>query len=329
MVDIKKKITVCQKKFCQKRILVIGDIMVDEYIMGKVSRISPEAPIPILDFKEIRRVAGGASNVANNLNSLGCKVKMCGVVGQDQEGEWLKGYLKKNGIDIDGVVTEKNRPTTLKQRYATKSQQLLRVDCELSSDILSETKENILIYLSKFIMEIDAIILSDYTKGLFKDVAFVRKIIKIANDYNVLIGIDSKSREISAFENATFVKPNNLELEKAIDIKIIDEKSLNAAGEKYLEISKAKALIVTRGAQGISLFQPGKTRRDFSSKALQVYDVTGAGDTVISVITLALSCGMEYDEAVVLANYAASVVIERVGTASITSEELVDRINEE
>lgn len=257
-----------KKQFGSKQVLVLGDLMVDEYLTGRVERVSPEAPVPVLDYQARRLAAGGAGNVANNMCSLGCRVKLCGVVADDFYGNWLKDYFDGLSVDVSGVITEKNRPTTLKQRFATKNQQLLRVDHESAADITEETKEKILRYCEKNIMSLDAIVLSDYVKGLFADVEFVRKLVDLANQNGVIIGVDSKSVHISAFADATFVKPNNLELERAVGIRILDDASFNKAGERYLKKSGAKALVVTRGEKGISLFLPSSSRKDFKADAV-------------------------------------------------------------
>lgn len=317
-----------QTEFGKKRILVLGDLMVDEYILGNVSRISPEAPVPVLNYKGRERNAGGAANVALNMHAMGGHICMSGVAGQDESGSWLRNFLSDYGIATDGIIAEENRMTTLKTRFATKGQQLLRVDQEDSRGILEDTQKQLLEYVSMHIQEWDAVVISDYCKGVFENPDFVRALIHICNEHRVIVTIDSKSRNIAAFENADFVKPNNLELENAVDIKITDNASLDNAGKKYLAISKAKSIIVTRGADGISIFEHGKDRRDYASKAVQVFDVTGAGDTVISTITLGLASGLSLDEAVVLANVAAGVVIGKRGTATVSIEELLEKIDE-
>lgn len=316
----------CQKKFAQKQVLVLGDLMLDEYLIGKVERVSPEAPVPVLDYQTSKLAAGGAGNVANNLRSLGCKVRLCGVAADDFYGNWLREYFGGLGIDISGVFLEDGRPTTVKQRFSTRNQQLLRVDRESPEEITAETKGKILEYCRKHIAMLDAIVLSDYVKGMFADAAFIKEIIHLADQNEVIIGIDSKSVCIAAFADASFVKPNNLELERAVGFKIRDEAAFGRAGEKYLKESGAKALVVTRGEKGISLFRPAGFRKDFKAEAVQVYDVTGAGDTVISVISLALSCGITFEDAVVLANYAAGVVISKAGTAVLTVDELEKQV---
>lgn len=321
-------ISIINEKFSNNVVIVIGDLMVDEYVVGKVTRISPEAPVPILNYESKSLQAGGASNVANNINGLGAKTYVIGIVGNDPEGLWLRHYMEENGIDASGVIDD-NKNTIVKTRFATKGQQLLRMDRENISSILPETQKKIIDFINDKISEVSAVILSDYKKGLFLEESFVREIIEICNEHNVLVAIDSKSRNISAFENADFVKPNNLELEEAVGVKIVDDDSLDLAGKKYLEKSKARALIVTRGAKGISLFVNGKKRKDFEAKTAQVYDVTGAGDTVISTITMGVASGVMLDDAICLANLAAGKVISEVGTTPITSNKLVEKINEE
>mgnify|MGYP002509423471 FL=1 len=314
--------------FNKKRILVLGDLMVDEYILGKVGRISPEAPVPILNYKGTQRSAGGASNVALNMHAMGGKLVMAGVAGLDDSGIWLREFLKNASIDTEGIFADGDRLTTVKIRFATKAQQLLRVDKEDSSPIQKNVCTKIFEYIASHISEWDAVVLSDYCKGVLEDPEFVRKIIHLCNKNHVIVTIDSKSRHIDAFENADFVKPNNLELENAVNIQIGDLDSLDRAGKAYLERSKAKRIIVTRGAEGISIFEPGSNRRDYASKAVQVFDVTGAGDTVISAVTLGLASGLTIDDAVILANIAAGIVIGKRGTAVVTRDELVERLNE-
>lgn len=315
-----------QDNFSKQKVIVIGDLMVDEYVVGKVKRISPEAPVPVLDFSTISRKAGGAANVATNMKTLGAQVTMVAVAQEDEIGIWIRDYLSDYGICIEGIVAEKGRPTTLKTRYATANQQLLRVDSEDASCISKETEAVIYGYLEDIICEYNAVVLSDYKKGVLNNPDFVRAIIKLCNDNGVFVSIDSKSRNIEAFKNADFVKPNNLELEDAVGIKITDNETFEIAGRAYLEKSQARMIIVTRGAEGVSIFVNNHERYDFASEALQVFDVTGAGDTVISTTTLAMICGLSICESVQIANLAASVVISKVGTAVVNQEELIKRL---
>lgn len=315
-------------EFEKKRVLVVGDLMVDEYITGKVGRISPEAPVPVLNYRATQRSAGGASNVALNMHAMGGKLLVAGIAGADESGMWLREFLESASIGTEGIVAETGRMTTVKTRFATKAQQLLRVDREDNSPAQEGTQAKVLDYIARHIGAWDAVVLSDYCKGVFDNPDFVRAIIRVCNENHVLVTVDSKSRSIEAFQHADFVKPNNLELENAVNVKILDAMSLDQAGWAYLERSGAKRIIVTRGAEGISIFERGSGRRDYASKAVQVFDVTGAGDTVISAVTLGLASGLSIDDAVVLANIAAGVVIGKRGTAAVSRDELLRKLEE-
>lgn len=298
--DFSKLEDAVRNKFSKQNILVIGDLMVDEYVTGQVSRISPEAPVPVLRYGKKSMEAGGVSNVANNVHALGAGVAVSGLAADDFAGRWLRKHLYDMGIDVSGIIAEKNRDTIVKTRFATKGQQLLRVDNEITEEINANSRNAILAYLKEHISNLSAVILSDYKKGVLNSSEFVAKIIKICNENNVLVSVDSKSRNIEAFYGADFVKPNNLELAEVIGFPIKDEEDLNQAGEDYLVRSGVKALVVTKGAKGISLFRKNHERLDFSAVEVQVYDVTGTGDTVISTIPLGLASGLDFSDAAVL-----------------------------
>ena len=322
-------IGIIKNEFSKRNILVMGDMMVDEYVTGKVKRISPEAPVPVLNYSETRRSAGGASNVVRNLRTLGANVWAVGIAAEDNAGMWLRENFEELNVNVDGMAVEPSRPTIVKTRYATKGQQLLRVDNEVCGDISESTKKQLLSFLEANVDKLDAVVLSDYCKGIFEDGDFVRAIIKLCNQSGVFISIDSKSKNIACFAGADFVKPNNLELEAAVGVQITDEASLEAAGRIYLEKSGINALVVTRGSKGISIFENNRARRDFAAtEEIQVFDVTGAGDTVISTITIARVSGMDMDDAIKLANVAAGIVISKVGTVAIEQSELVEKLNE-
>lgn len=316
-----------QEKITEKQVLVLGDLMVDEYVVGKVKRISPEAPVPVLNYSDNTRTPGGASNVALNLSSLGAGVMIAGVAAEDDAGSWLRSALEEKGIDVSGILSESERPTTIKTRYATNGQQLLRVDHEVSVAITKNTKDKILQYLEGHLGTLDAVILSDYCKGMFDDPHFVQDIIKRCNDSQVFVAIDSKSKNIESFKNADVVKPNNLELEAAVSIPIEDDDSFDLAGRTYLEKSEARGLLVTRGGDGMSFFRKGEVRRNYPAARVQVFDVTGAGDTVISVVSLAAICGFDIDRCCELANWAAGIVITKVGTVCVTVEEMMESVS--
>ena len=319
-------VRIIEEVFKGKKIVVIGDLMVDEYVTGKVTRISPEAPVPVLNYGSVSRTAGGASNVVKNVRALGAEVYAVGIASDDEAGQWLRNDFINMGIKTDGIFTD-TRPTIIKTRYATKGQQLLRVDHEVNREISDSAKANIINYLEQLLSQTDAVILSDYCKGLFADNAFVKELLVLCHRHDVFVAIDSKRTSIECFAGADVIKPNNLELEAAVGVLITDSDSLDRAGATYLEKSGAKLLMVTRGANGITVFEKGKARVDFAAdRKAQVYDVTGAGDTVISTVTLAIISGMSVADAMKLANLAAGIVISKVGTVAINGSELADEI---
>ena len=315
-------------EFSKKNILVIGDLMVDRYISGKVRKISPEAPVPVLDYTDKKFVAGGASNVVNNLLGLGANVHVAGVIADDDPGRWLKKELAQNGAVIDGMYESKERPTTLKTRYTTKGIQLLRVDKEETKDISEEAKKFIVDYLVDNLATIDAVVFSDYVKGVLKDKNFTRRLIGICKDYNIFVAVDSKTDCIGNYEGADIMTPNADEVSSAVGIKMETEEDVSEAGELYLKDSGAEALLLTRGDKGIAVFEKGKERADYPAKDVEVFDVSGAGDTVISTITIAKICDLDMAESVELGNIAAGVVITKRGTVAIKKDELLRAIDE-
>lgn len=315
-------------EFSKKNILVIGDLMVDRYISGKVRKISPEAPVPVLDYTDKKFVAGGASNVVNNLLGLGAKVHVAGVIADDAPGKWLKNELANKGAIITAIYESDERPTTIKTRYTTKGIQLLRVDKEETKDIPTEAKEHILNYLVENLEDIDAVVFSDYVKGVLKDKTFTKRLIGVCRDYNIFVAVDSKTDCIGNYEGADIMTPNADEVSSAVGIKMETDEDVTAAGELYLKDSGTKALLLTRGENGIAVFEQGKARVDFPAKDVEVYDVSGAGDTVISTITIARICDLDMAESVELGNIAAGVVITKRGTVPIKKEELLRAVNE-
>ena len=329
MKDNTKLIDVIEHGFKNKKVLVIGDLMVDRYISGKVRKISPEAPVPVLDFDNKRYVAGGASNVVSNLLGLGLDVTITGVIAEDEPGNWLIEELRKRGANTDYIICESRRPTTMKTRYTTKGYQLLRVDHEDTTDISEETKQKIYRCCLDNIDSFDAVIFSDYLKGVLKDKEFVSKLIEICNSNKTYVAVDSKTLEIDTYAGADILTPNVDEVSNAVGRKIETNEDLDRAAKDYLNGSGAKSLIITRGEKGISVYEKSEKRKDFPAKDVEVFDVSGAGDTVLSTITAGVVSGLSIDDSVRLANYAASVVITKRGTAAITGKELLKSLNEE
>ncbi len=317
-----------ENDFKKKHILVIGDLMVDRYISGKVRKISPEAPVPVLDYTERKFVAGGASNVVKNLLGLGAQVHVAGVIADDMPGDWLTKDLESSGAIMDSIFIDNDRPTTMKTRYTTNGIQLLRVDKEEKSDISDSAKEFILSYLKTNSKIINAVILSDYLKGVLKDKNFISSVISECQNNNIFVAVDTKTDSIGTFAGADMMTPNVDEVSSAVGVKIESNEGLDIAGKKYLAESGTAALLLTRGEKGISVFEKSKMRMDFPAKDVEVFDVSGAGDTVISTITLARISGLEMSNAVELGNLAAGVVITKRGTAAIKKDELLRSINE-
>jgi D-glycero-beta-D-manno-heptose-7-phosphate kinase len=313
--------------FPKTRILVVGDIVLDHYIWGKVSRISPEAPVPVVHVTRESLLLGGATNVVNNIHALGGKVSICGVIGSDEAGRRLTHLLRQEGIPTDGLFVEKNRPTTIKTRIIAHSQQVVRFDRETKDKIEREMHLRIFDHVKRQIKDgIDAIVLSDYSKGVVtKDL--VRDIVRLARKKgDVIVSVDPKVNHFGMYSGVTILTPNTNEASIATKIDIEDEQSLRKAGTLLLNRLKCNAVLITRGEHGMSLFQRGGKITHIPTVAREVFDVTGAGDTVISTLTLAMAAGASMVDAATLSNYAAGIVVGVVGTTTVGPDALKQRI---
>ncbi|WP_300393107.1 D-glycero-beta-D-manno-heptose-7-phosphate kinase [Fusobacterium sp.] len=311
-------------EFRKVRVAVIGDLMIDDYIIGNVERISPEAPVPVVSVKEERFVLGGAGNVINNLSTLGVKTYCYGVIGDDIDGDRLKKSLKLLGVNTDGLIRSEDRPTIVKRRILGGNQQLLRIDWEDPTNINEILEETILNNLRKNIENIDAIILSDYDKGVLTE-RVAKEAIKLARKYGKIITVDPKPSNIMNYIKASSMTPNKKEalecanLPKGTDIDVV--------GTTIREKLQLDNLLLTRSEEGVSLYDENGVS-NIPTFAKEVYDVTGAGDTVISVYTLAKATGATWTEAARIANTAAGVVVGKIGTSTVTKEEIIDFYNE-
>ena len=312
-------------KFEYARILVIGDIMVDEFIWGKVSRISPEAPVPVVNVVSESLCLGGGANVVNNVRSLDGGVMVCGVVGDDEMGRRLISDLDKYGIDTEGVIVDGARPTTIKTRVIAHNQQVVRYDRESASEISQSTREKIVSFVKKNLHRLDAIIISDYGKGVTSE-KLIGEVLHIAGENGKIISVDPKVSNFSFYKGVTAITPNNNEASEAGGIEIRDEETLLRVGEVLMEKLACKILLITRGEEGMTLFEENGEITHIPALTKEVYDVTGAGDTVISVLTLALTAGATIKEAAVIANYAAGIVVGEVGTATVSRCRLAEVI---
>lgn len=318
------------KKFKEKRILVIGDVMLDETLTGEVNRISPEAPVPVVNIKNVSvYLPGGASNTANNIKSLGGEVILIGVVGNDEYNLKLQSALKKVGIEYH-LFEEKDRFTTVKTRILGNSQghsqQLIRLDKESTSSINLETENKIFNKFLEYSDSIDCLVLSDYFKGVLTK-SLCKKIIEICNTNNVIVIGDPKPFDVERFNNSTILTPNLYEAEIISGLKKTDEKSLVKIASIIKDKLNLQSLIITLGKDGIFIDHKNSTMI-VPTNTKDVVDVTGAGDTVIATLALALQCEFSFLEAVKLANYAAGLVVERIGTSTISADEL-ERLNKD
>jgi D-beta-D-heptose 7-phosphate kinase/D-beta-D-heptose 1-phosphate adenosyltransferase len=312
------------KKFPSTGLLIIGDVMVDQYIWGNVDRISPEAPVPVVEVSRENLLLGGAANVAGNVLSLGGKVFMSGVIGYDEMGDVLKNLLSEKGIKTDGIFEEKNRPTTLKTRIYAHDQQVVRFDREAKSDIGRTTRSRILDYVRACLPDISGIIISDYCKGIITR-NFVKNIIDLTGE-KVFISVDPKIGHFDHYKGASLITPNMYEASFGSGIKITDEQTLKKAGNTLMKKFLLKSVLITQGDKGMTLFEKNGKITHIPTIAKEVYDVTGAGDTVIAVFTLCHSAGLPLIEAADVANHAAGIVVGKRGNAVVTPEDLLESI---
>jgi D-beta-D-heptose 7-phosphate kinase/D-beta-D-heptose 1-phosphate adenosyltransferase len=312
--------------FPTTRILVVGDVVLDHYIWGRVTRISPEAPVPVVNVTKENLLLGGAANVINNIHSMGGIVRVCGVIGDDDAGKQLLQLLRVQGINSDGLVKDHSRPTTIKTRIIAHNQQVVRFDRETKDKIEKETHRKLFDYVKQQVGEgLDAIVLSDYCKGVVtRDL--VKEIVNIAKKHHVIVSVDPKVNHFGMYSGVTILTPNVNEASIGSRIEIGDEESLLKAGTLLLKRLKCKAVLITRGEQGMSLFEHGGRITHIPTVAQKVFDVTGAGDTVISALTLAMAAGAGTATAAVISNYAAGIVVGIVGTATVKPKDLKQRI---
>jgi rfaE bifunctional protein kinase chain/domain len=315
-------------EFENRKILVIGDLILDHYIWGNVNRISPEAPVPVVEVTRESFLLGGAANVAHNVVSLGGKADVIGINGQDVAGEMLLGMLRQQGVNCDGVFVS-NRPTTVKARVIAHNQQVVRFDREDSKYVDGKILKGILDYIYSVSSGHDAIIVSDYKKGMIT-AELLKGILKHSmtgksgrRRSGMFIAVDPKVGHFDFYRGVSLITPNLIEASHGSNIEIKDEKTLLKAGKTLVKKLGCRAVLVTRGEQGMSLFEKNKVRH-IPTVARKVYDVTGAGDTVISAFTLACISGASMEEAAVIANHAAGIVVGEVGTAVATPGQIME-----
>ncbi len=305
--------------FGQKRILVIGDLILDRYIWGKVDRISQEAPVPVVEVLEENYLLGGASNVAHNVVSLGGQATILGVTGRDRAGEIMCSMLEAKGVQC-GTVLSGTRPTTIKTRLIAHNQQVVRFDREERDKIEGKVLGVLLDAIKREVHHHDAVIISDYRKGVISTTV-VREILKHARQRKVYVAVDPKVGHFHCYKKVSIITPNVMEASSASGIEIKDEKTLAKAGRLLLKKFSCGAVLITRGEHGMSLFEKEAVVH-IPTSAKNVYDVTGAGDTVIAAFTLAHVSGAGLKDAAIIANHAAGIVVGQIGTAVVSPADL-------
>lgn len=329
MVDIsQERLETLNSCFEGKRIAVIGDMMLDGYFWGDVKRISPEAPVPVLEVEDEFFRFGGAANVALNILKLGGIPIPIGVIGSDAYGNVFSSLLKDANIDNHGIVTDDKRPTTTKTRVIADNQHVVRIDKESKVFLNDEVERKLSVFLAGIITDLDGIVLQDYNKGVLTK-KLIHKSISLANKNNVIITADPKFDNFFQFKNVTVFKPNKKEAESVLGIKINGNEDISFAGKELLDRLEAKYILLTLGEEGIAAFEKGKAEKRMHTKARKVADVSGAGDTVISTLTMALAAGADIYEASLLANFGAGIVCGEVGIVPIEKDKLFDSVMKE
>ena len=317
---MKNKLLKILEQFKNKKILVVGDIMLDKYIWGEVSRISPEAPVQVVHVTKETYAPGGASNVASNVSALNGKVFMVGIVGNDEAKKILLEDLKNRNINVDGIMIDKDKPTTQKVRIVGRSQQLLRVDYEKKDHVHQNIERSMIVFLEKIINEVDAVIISDYAKGVITP-EICSKLVQMSIEHKKAIIVDPKPKHLNLYSNVTLITPNNAEASEMTSIEDGSDESVLEMGSKLIRYLNTNVLI-TRGEKGMSLFEKDGKIIHIPAKAKEVYSLIGAGDTVVATLALAMASGADLKEAAMLANIAAGIKVGKIGTASVSVDEI-------
>jgi D-beta-D-heptose 7-phosphate kinase/D-beta-D-heptose 1-phosphate adenosyltransferase len=308
--------------FVGKRVAVVGDVMIDRYYWGRVSRISPEAPVPVVEVDSEQVRFGGAANVSNNIRCLGGTPLLIGLIGDDHAGKSFAEMLRDQNMDTGGLVVDAERPTTIKTRVIAGGQHVVRVDNESKAECPEHLRQQIVDAVKYRVQQIDAILIEDYNKGvLTKDV--IDELLAVAQKYNKIVTVDPKFNHFLDFRGVTLFKPNRRETEEVLGGRLKTDAEIVAAGKKLLGLLGAKNVLLTRGEQGMSLIEASGEVTHIHTVADNIQDVSGAGDTVISTLTLALASGVDVRTACRLANCAAGVVVAQVGIVPVSPEQLL------
>lgn len=314
------------ENFKNINVLIVGDVMLDRYWWGSVERISPEAPVPILNLNKTSLAAGGAANVAANVKGLGANPFLVGLVGSDLESKLFSDVLKKKNISTEYLYKHSERPTTIKTRVLGHNQQIVRIDQELKGNISEFEEKQTWQIILQVIDKVKVIIVSDYGKGLITDHLAMR-LIKYGNSNDKIVLVDPKGSNYEKYSGAGILTPNRVEIAQACNLTNQDQSSIEKAGNDLIAHLSLKNLLVTQGEDGMTLFQPKQTPKHLPALARNVYDVTGAGDTVIATLGVAMGSGLKTLEAAKMANIAAGLIVEHIGTTAVTCEMLMAELN--
>lgn len=320
------------------RILVVGDIVLDEFLWGTVRRISPEAPVPVVEVTKESQLLGGAANVVNNIISLGTHALLCGVIGDDRAGERIlellreskeggQGPLAAKPVQGDGVIVTQERPTSVKTRIIAQHQQVVRFDRETRDVIPTGVKVKMLTFLRDAIPGVDAVIISDYGKGVVSR-HLVEAVLKEARKRNTVVCIDPKPENFLFYRGATIVTPNLQEAQAAVRFPLVTTKDIEKGAGEILKILGCKAVLITRGEHGMCIAERGRKVVHIPTVAREVFDVTGAGDTVIATLTACIGAGASLRKAAIIANHAAGIVVGKLGTATASREEIMESLRQ-
>jgi len=307
--------------------MVIGDLIIDHFIWGSVSRISPEAPVPVVNVTHDNLLLGGSANVLHNIYGLGATATICGAIGKDAMGDKIVELITDLKSPVDGIIRVDDRPTTIKTRIIARQQQVVRFDREHTGMIKGEQLNKAKAFISNSISSFKAVIVSDYAKGIIAPELMDHLRSELKTHPQIPLVIDPKPNHPGRFKGATIVTPNHLEAEQISGITITDQDSLELAGRKLLDDLESEAVLITRGEAGMTLFERNKPTITIPTVAKEVFDVTGAGDTVIATLALGLAANLSFPQAATLANYAAGIVVGKLGTATVSTDEILEALS--
>jgi D-glycero-beta-D-manno-heptose-7-phosphate kinase len=308
-------------RFYAARILVLGDVIMDEYIWGKVSRISPEAPVPVVAVNRETKMLGGAANVILNMATLGARPVLCGVIGDDATGKELLGEIEKAGLVSGGLIVEPGRPTSIKTRVVAQNQQVVRFDRESRGKIQGETTDKILDFVKNNLSSIDAVVVSDYGKGVVSN-EVMKGLVQLTQSWKGIVAVDPKIGNFQHYSGVDVITPNHHEAGTYCGFEIEGEETLLKAGRRMLEKLECRAVLITQGQSGMTLFEREGEVHHIPTVARKVYDVTGAGDTVIGTLCLGLVSGLDMRSSALISNFAAGIVVGEIGTSTVKAEDL-------